>query len=219
MIANTRRPILVTGGAGFIGCNIADRLAREGHEVILFDALSRPGVERNLQWLKDRHDGRIASVIADVRDEDEVARAVAAAGAVFHMAAQVAVTTSLADPREDFDINIRGTLNVLDAVRLRREPIPVIFASTNKVYGDLGDLAIVTRGDRYEPEGLFAQAAGFSYALRLLEGRGRPVRARLCAKLRHPERGVPDELHLRPAADGDRGPGVGCAFPDPRPWA
>jgi CDP-paratose 2-epimerase len=157
MIANTRRPILVTGGAGFIGCNIADRLAREGHEVILFDALSRPGVERNLQWLKDRHDGRIASVIADVRDEDEVARAVAAAGAVFHMAAQVAVTTSLADPREDFDINIRGTLNVLDAVRLRREPIPVIFASTNKVYGDLGDLAIVTRGDRYEPEGLFAR--------------------------------------------------------------
>lgn len=151
------RPILVTGGAGFIGCNIADRLAGEGYEVIVFDALSRPGVERNLQWLKDRHGSRITSVIADIRDEDEVARAAADAQAVFHMAAQVAVTTSLLDPREDFDINVRGTLNVLDAMRLRGEPVPVIFASTNKVYGDLGDLTIGVHGDRYEPDGLLAR--------------------------------------------------------------
>jgi CDP-paratose 2-epimerase len=143
------RPILITGGAGFIGCNLADRFAGEGHEVIVFDALSRPGVERNLDWLKERHGSRITGVIADIRDEDEVARAAADAKAVFHMAAQVAVTTSLVDPREDFDINVRGTLNVLDAARLRRQPVPVIFASTNKVYGDLADLAVARRGERY----------------------------------------------------------------------
>jgi CDP-paratose 2-epimerase len=151
------RPILVTGGAGFIGCNIADRFASEAREVIVLDALSRPGVENNLRWLKERHGRRITSVVADVRDEDEIARAAADAGAVFHMAAQVAVTTSLVDPRDDFDVNVRGTLNVLDAVRLRREPVPVIFASTNKVYGDLADVAIVTRENRHEPEGLLAR--------------------------------------------------------------
>ena len=149
------RPILVTGGAGFIGCNIADRFAGEGHEVIVFDALSGPGVERNLQWLRERHGSRIVSVIGDVRDENAVARVASDVKGVFHMAAQVAVTTSLSDPREDFDINVRGTLNVLDAIRMRRDPVPVIFASTNKVYGDLGDLAIVSKSDRYEPEGLF----------------------------------------------------------------
>lgn len=145
------RPILVTGGAGFIGCNIADRFAGEGHQVLVYDALSRPGVERNLQWLKDRHGSRISEIIADTRDEDEVRRAAADAKAVFHMAAQVAVTTSLVDPREDFEINVKGTLNVLDAIRLRHDPVPVIFASTNKVYGDLGDLEFDRDGDRYIP--------------------------------------------------------------------
>src|SRR5437870_4035265 len=123
------RPILITGGAGFIGCNLADRLAGDGHEVIVYDALARPGVERNLDWLKARHPGRITAAIADIRDEDELRRAARDAGAVFHMAAQVAVTTSLVDPREDFEINVRGTLNLLDAVRGRSEPVPVIFAS------------------------------------------------------------------------------------------
>jgi CDP-paratose 2-epimerase len=155
MPADTR-PILVTGGAGFIGCNIADRFAGEGHEVIVFDALSRPGVHRNLEWLKNRHGSRITSIVADIRDEDEVARAAADAKAVFHMAAQVAVTTSLVDPREDFEVNLKGTLNLLDAIRLRGEPVPVIFASTNKVYGDLGDLDIGERDDRYFPRGALA---------------------------------------------------------------
>ncbi len=143
------RPVLVTGGAGFIGCNIADALARQGHEVLVFDALSRPGVERNLAWLKERHAGRISSIVADIRDEDEVVRAASEAKAVFHMAAQVAVTTSLADPREDFDINVRGTLNLLDALRLKNGSTPLIFASTNKVYGDLADLEFQQEGDRY----------------------------------------------------------------------
>src|SRR5215217_9540564 len=114
------RPILITGGAGFIGSNLADRLASEGHEVVIYDALSRAGVDRNLAWLRDRHGSRVTSIIGDIRDEDEVVRAAADAKAVFHMAAQVAVTTSMVDPREDFDINVRGTVNLLDAVRTRR---------------------------------------------------------------------------------------------------
>lgn len=146
------RPILITGGAGFIGSNLADRLATEGHEIIVYDALSRPGVERNLAWLKSIHGDRITSIVGDVRDEDQLARAAAEVKAVFHFAAQVAVTTSLVDPREDFDINVRGTVNLLDAIRVRREPVPVIFASTNKVYGDLADFEFDTLHGRYEPK-------------------------------------------------------------------
>ena len=146
------RPVLVTGGAGFIGCNIANRLAEEGHQILVYDALSRPGVEKNLAWLKERHGGKIGSVVADIRDEDQLGRAAREAKAVFHMAAQVAVTTSLADPREDFEINIRGTLNLLDAIRLQGERTPVIFASTNKVYGDLADIDFRLEGQRYVPQ-------------------------------------------------------------------
>jgi CDP-paratose 2-epimerase len=151
------RPILITGGAGFIGSNLADRLAGEGHRVTVYDALSRPGVEHNLDWLNKRHGHRIVHVAGDVRDEDELVRAAAEAKAVFHFAAQVAVTTSLIDPREDFDINVRGTINLLDAVRVRGEPVPVIFASTNKVYGDLGDIEFDTLHDRYEPKAFAAR--------------------------------------------------------------
>src|SRR5690348_5543359 len=150
-------PILITGGAGFIGSNLADHLAGKGHAVLIYDALSRAGVERNLAWLKARHGARVRSIIGDIRDEDAVARAAAEAKAVFHMAAQVAVTTSLVDPREDFDINVRGTINVLDSIRMRAEPVPVIFASTNKVYGDLGDFDFDTLHDRYEPKAFMAR--------------------------------------------------------------
>jgi CDP-paratose 2-epimerase len=145
------RPVLVTGGAGFIGCNIANALAERGHEVLVYDALSRPGVEGNLAWLKERHGDRVAAIVADIRDEDELARAAREAKAVFHMAAQVAVTTSMVDPREDFEINIRGTLHLLDALRLRGDGTPCVFASTNKVYGDLADLDFRLEGDRYVP--------------------------------------------------------------------
>ncbi|ODP36448.1 NAD-dependent epimerase/dehydratase family protein [Sphingomonas turrisvirgatae] len=144
------RPILVTGGAGFIGCNIADRLAGQGNRVIVYDALSRPGVERNLAWLQRRHGDLIQPVIADIRD-GILAETVRDARAVFHMAAQVAVTTSLADPREDFEINIGGTFAVLEAARQASTPPPVIFASTNKVYGDLADLEFVATDRGYLP--------------------------------------------------------------------
>jgi len=151
------RPILITGGAGFIGSNLADRLASDGQQLLIYDTLARPGVERNLAWLNMHHGRQITHIAGDVRDEDELVRAAAEAKAVFHMAAQVAVTTSLSDPREDFDINVRGTINLLDAVRVRGEPVPVIFASTNKVYGDLGDIEFDTLHDRFEPKSFAAR--------------------------------------------------------------
>jgi CDP-paratose 2-epimerase len=145
------RPVLITGGAGFIGCNIADRLAGEGHDIIVYDALARPGVETNLVWLKERHGGRISSIVADIRDEAELGRAAREVKAVFHMAAQVAVTTSLSGPREDFEINLQGTLNVLEALREKDDGTPVVFASTNKVYGDLAAIDFRLEGERYIP--------------------------------------------------------------------
>jgi CDP-paratose 2-epimerase len=144
-------PILITGGAGFIGSNLADRFARDGQRVRVFDALSRPGVEQNLEWLTSRHGDLIEPVIADIRDEGSVAAAVRGTQAVFHFAAQVAVTTSLADPREDFDINIGGTFSLLEAVRAQRSGTPVIFASTNKVYGDLAQLGTRLTDSGYAP--------------------------------------------------------------------
>jgi CDP-paratose 2-epimerase len=154
------RPILVTGGAGFIGSNLADRFAREGHDVLVFDRLARPGVERNLDWLRKLHPDKISAIIGDVRDEDAVADATGEAQAVFHMAAQVAVTTSLVDPREDFEINIRGTLNLLDALRRRGDSVPLIFASTNKVYGDLADIVLDKTNDAYLPHDPAIRATG-----------------------------------------------------------
>ena len=157
-------PVLITGGAGFIGCNIANALAEQGHEVLIYDALSRPGVEKNLAWLQERHEGLVTSIVADIRDEDALARAAREARAVFHMAAQVAVTTSMIDPREDFEINLKGTINLLDALRLKNERTPVIFASTNKVYGDLADIDFRLEGQRYVPQDAEVAASGISEA-------------------------------------------------------
>lgn len=145
------RPVLVTGGAGFVGANLADRLAADGEHVLVLDNLSRPGVEENLARLEARHPHRIAARVADLRDADAVREAAADAGSVFHLAAQVAVTDSLIDPRADFDVNLGGTLNLLDALRARAEPVPLVFASTNKVYGDLADVALALGPDGYCP--------------------------------------------------------------------
>lgn len=155
MMANrTDRPVLVTGGCGFIGCNLADRLAARGNEVIVLDNLTRAGVRENAQWLKARHGERIDIVTADIRDSISVIGAVREAGAVIHLAAQVAVTDSIADPVADFEVNARGTVNVLEAVRLHNPTAPVLFASTNKVYGRLIDDAQIARANqRYQPVG------------------------------------------------------------------
>ena len=141
--------VLITGGAGFIGSNLADRLAGEGCTVTVLDTLARPGVETNLKWLLLRHGGKIRHVSVDVRDPVATARAVEAADVVFHLAAQVAVTTSLTDPRTDFEVNLLGAINVLEAAR--RDRTPVIFASTNKVYGDLGDIELTMEDGAWLP--------------------------------------------------------------------
>jgi CDP-paratose 2-epimerase len=142
---------LITGGAGFVGANLAHRLLSEKQPVLVLDNLSRAGVEHNLAWLRDTHREGLEIAIADVRDAKAVERAVARARRVFHFAAQVAVTTSLVDPREDFAINAQGTLNVLEAARSQRVPPSVIMTSTNKVYGGLEDIALELRGQRYAP--------------------------------------------------------------------
>jgi CDP-paratose 2-epimerase len=144
------RPTLISGGAGFIGTNLAHRLLSEGTPVLVLDNLSRPGVDRNLEWLCDTHGSLVKMDIADVRNAGAVRRAVAEASQVFHFAAQVAVTSSVVDPVTDFEINARGTLNVLEAIRACHTPPPLIFTSTNKVYGGLADIALTNR-PRYEP--------------------------------------------------------------------
>ncbi|WP_083592440.1 NAD-dependent epimerase/dehydratase family protein [Aurantimonas sp. 22II-16-19i] len=145
------KPVLITGGAGFIGCNLAESFLSEGRDVLLLDNLSRPGVETNLAWLKERHGERAGWTPTDLRDSAALHDVVRDAEAVFHLAAQVAVTTSLDAPVEDFEVNARGTLNLLEAVRRSGAKTPVIFASTNKVYGNLADLVLADSGDRYVP--------------------------------------------------------------------
>jgi CDP-paratose 2-epimerase len=157
-----KRPILVTGGAGFIGANLADRLASEGHSVLLFDALARTGVERNLLWLTKRHPTRISFELGDIRDETAITDAARRASAVFHLAGQVAVTTSMTYPTADFSTNAAGTLTLLEALRLHNPEAPLIFASTNKVYGDLADIPLAREGDRYLPVSGALRAAGIS---------------------------------------------------------
>ena len=156
------RPVLITGGSGFIGTNLAHRLLSEDIPVLLFDSLARPGVEQNLRWLHDTHGKLVDIIIADVRDADAVRRAVQQAGQVFHFAAQVAVTTSLTDPVDDFEVNARGTLNVLEAIRAQPTPAPLVFTSTNKVYGALDDVGLRRRNQRYEPTDPSLRQTGIS---------------------------------------------------------
>jgi CDP-paratose 2-epimerase len=130
---------IITGGAGFIGCHAAARFHEAGHHVVVADNLSRRGADANLDWLRGR--GINDFVRADVRDAaamDGLFTRHADADAVLHLAAQVAVTTSVANPRADFETNALGTLNVLEAVRTAARGKPaVLYSSTNKVYGNL----------------------------------------------------------------------------------
>ncbi len=151
MIVGEGHTVLITGGAGFIGSNLAMRLLERGCRVRVLDSLERPGVERNLAWLTGAHGDRVEPLIADLRDSQAVARAVQGVDAAFHFAAQVAVTTSLADPASDFAINLAGTFALLEAMRRDRPGAPLIFASTNKVYGDLADLAFAQGDAGYTP--------------------------------------------------------------------
>jgi CDP-paratose 2-epimerase len=141
--------VLVTGGAGFIGANACARFGRDGHEVLSLDNLSRVGSDRNAAWLRETH--KIANERIDIREADAVEAAVArfAPETVIHCAGQVAVTTSVVDPRRDFEENALGTFNVLEAVRRRAANATLLFASTNKVYGGMEDVRIERRGERW----------------------------------------------------------------------
>src|SRR3954469_8561995 len=156
--------VLITGGAGFIATNVADRLLRQGCRVRLFDNLSREGVEENVQWLRAEHRGRVEFRFGDVRDSAAIRNALIGVGRVFHFAAQVAVTTSLVDPFLDFDVNARGTLNLLEAIRAMDDRPILLFTSTNKVYGHLDDIGLQCTGTRYEPADDTLRARGISEA-------------------------------------------------------
>lgn len=152
------KKLLITGGAGFIGTNFADYFTKKGWEVTVLDNLSRKGSDENLRWLQSEHPG-IRFVKADIRtDMDILQEEVAKHDAIFHLAAQVAVTTSVENPREDFEINVVGTLNILEAIRTAGVFPTLVFASTNKVYGGMEDIVIVQEGERYIyrdlPEGI-----------------------------------------------------------------
>jgi CDP-paratose 2-epimerase len=155
------RSVLIFGGAGFIGSNWAHTLLeRTDAKVHVFDNLSRPGVRHNLECLQRAagNSGRLQITVADVRDRAKVERAVRFATEIYHFAAQVAVTTSVSDPRLDFDINLQGTFNVLEAARQSGNQPFLLFTSTNKVYGDLTNHAIVKSDLRYN----FADLQGIS---------------------------------------------------------
>jgi CDP-paratose 2-epimerase len=140
---------LVIGGAGFIGVNAAEHYARQGHEVTVLDNFSRRGTQNNVDWLTNQHP-RVRVVRADIRtDLDVLAAEMARCDVALHLAAQVAVTTSVADPRSDFEINALGSFNVLEAARRAPNPPILLYSSTNKVYGGMEQVEIVLRDGRY----------------------------------------------------------------------
>jgi CDP-paratose 2-epimerase len=148
---------VVTGGTGFVGCNLVNSLLKDGHDVVVFDSLARPGSELNLAWLQTNHP-RLQFVLGDVRDAKAVTEVINHADVIYHFAAQVAVTTSVVEPALDFEVNALGTFNVLEAARLSGRKPTVIFTSTNKVYGGAKDAAVRECPTRYEfqdfPEGI-----------------------------------------------------------------
>lgn len=151
---------LVTGGAGFIGSNYVNRLLSRGDRVTVFDNLSRPGSKLNLRWLIDTYgENAFELVVGDVRDAGKLVASSRKADVIVHLAAQVAVTTSVIQPREDFEINAQGTFNVLEAARLNdRHPV-VVYASTNKVYGGMDEVEIVEDATRWHYKDLTYGAA------------------------------------------------------------
>ena len=141
--------VLITGGAGFIGSNLAAHYLEKGWEVVVYDNLSRQNSDKNLAWLVSLDKPNLAVVTGDVRDYEALCEAASDAEVIYHLAAQVAVTGSVEDPRQDFMINALGTFNVLEAARQPPLSPILIYASTNKVYGGLEDVALVNVARRY----------------------------------------------------------------------
>jgi len=142
---------LVTGGAGFIGSNYVDRLLGRNLQVTVYDDLSRKGADRNIQWLHENYgQDAFRLVVSDIRDLEKLQESVKHADVIIHLASQVAVTTSVLNPRQDFEINALGTFNVIEAARASgRDPI-LLYASTNKVYGEMEDISVVETTDRWQ---------------------------------------------------------------------
>lgn len=142
---------LVTGGAGFIGSNYVNRLIKRGEAVTIYDNLSRSGSVRNLEWLKKENGaGSFELVVEDIRNIDALKKAAVNKTVIVHLAAQVAVTTSVINPRDDFEVNALGTFNSLEAARsLKKVPL-FIYASTNKVYGGMEEIELQETATRYE---------------------------------------------------------------------
>jgi len=150
---------LITGGAGFIGSNYVSRLLRRSESVTILDNLSRVGAKSNLEWLQSEYGQNSFQIIhGDIRNADLVREAANDADVIVHLAAQVAVTTSVVNPREDFEINAWGTFNVLEAARASGRNPAIIYASTNKVYGEMEDIKVAEEATRYSyvdfPEGI-----------------------------------------------------------------
>jgi CDP-paratose 2-epimerase len=134
----TNKNYLVTGGAGFIGSNYVHRLLKRGEKVTIFDNFSRGGAPRNLEWLKQEFgEGAFDVIVGDVKDAASITEAGSSADVIVHLAGQVAVTTSVTNPRDDFESNALGTFNVMEAARLSGKNPFLIYASTNKVYGGM----------------------------------------------------------------------------------
>lgn len=145
-----KKRILIIGGAGFIGINTARHFISNGYPVTIFDNFSRKGTEVNISSLVNDFGEKFTVVRADIRyDRDILEREVSTHDVVIHLAAQVAVTTSVVDPRTDFEINALGTFNVLEAVRISENKPFVLYSSTNKVYGSLEELSVIEEDKRY----------------------------------------------------------------------
>jgi CDP-paratose 2-epimerase len=141
---------LVTGGAGFIGSNYVHRLLERGEAVTIYDNLSRAGGSKNLAWLKEKFgEGSSRLIVGDVADAALLVEAARDADVIVHLAGQVAVTTSVTNPREDFEANALGTFNALEAVRASGRDLVFVYASTNKVYGGMEEVALAEEPTRW----------------------------------------------------------------------
>lgn len=142
--------LLITGGCGFLGSNLASNAIKLGMDVIVFDNLSRFGSTENLKWLQSI--GDFSFVHGDIRNKNDVSRLIAKymPDNVFHLAGQVAMTTSINNPQMDFEVNIGGTVNLLEAIRIFNPECGIIYSSTNKVYGDLEQFTYSETDTRYE---------------------------------------------------------------------
>lgn len=141
---------LITGGCGFLGSNIASEILKQGDELVVFDSLYRFGSYQNLEWLKTQ--GQFEFIHGDIRNTNDVERTIKVhkPDVIYHLAGQVAMTTSISDPRMDFEVNAGGSFNLLNAVRLYSPESSIIYSSTNKVYGDLEQFLYEETDTRYK---------------------------------------------------------------------